>query len=70
MLHAIWKTVWQVKNWKAPHPRKCSTDEWQINVVYIPTMDYYAALKGNRVLIHDTRMNLKNKYKMQTQKVT
>ena len=46
-----------VKNWKQPkHP---STGEWFNKLWYINIMDYYSAIKRNKLLIHTaTRMNI------------
>lgn len=47
------------KTWKQP---KCpSPDEWVNKMWYIPTMEYYSAIKNNEVLIYDaTWMSLGN----------
>ena len=47
------------RKWKQP---KClSTDEWINKMQYIHTMEYYLAIKRNKVLIHaTTSMDIEN----------
>jgi len=48
-----------VRRWK--HPRGASTDEWINKVWYMPTMEYYSAIKRKEVMLQVTVwMNFKN----------
>ena len=59
MVQALWRTVWRIaRTWKQP---KCpSTDEWIEKTWHIYTMEYYSAIKRNKIELFVVRwMDLK-----------